>query len=88
MIKNISKYCLIGAVALGLGSCTNDFEEINSNPNATTTPIASALLTNAINSVPATVTATQGNHYVQYLANSQYTSADNNQTVRYDYGGW
>ena len=89
MIKNISKYCIMGMVAVGIVSCDPaDFGDKNVNPNATTTPIAGALLTNAINSVDDVVNATQGQHYVQYLANSQYTSADTYQTVEFDYGGW
>ncbi len=89
MIKNISKYFIIGLLAVGIVSCDpGDFGDLNDNPNATTTPIASALLTNAINSVDDVVNATQGQHYVQYLANSQYTSADNYQTIQWNYGGW
>ncbi|MCA6078216.1 SusD/RagB family nutrient-binding outer membrane lipoprotein [Fulvivirga sedimenti] len=89
MIKNISKFCLVGLVAVGITSCDPaDFGDTNVNPNATTTPIAGALLTSAINSVDDVVNATQGQHYVQYLANSQYTSADTYQTVEWSYGGW
>jgi len=47
-----------------------------------------ALLSNAINDADNVVNSTQGQLYVQYLANSQYTSADNYQTIQWSYGAW
>ena len=72
MNKHILKFGLVGVMAFAVASCDpGDFGDLNDNPNATTTPIASLLLTNAINSVDDVVNSTQGQHYVQYLANSQ-----------------
>lgn len=84
------KYLSISLLILGMLACDpGDFDDdITINPNASTTPITSNLLTNALTNVPAIVNATQGQHYVQYLANSQYTSADNYQTINWDYAGW
>lgn len=76
-------------ITFGVSSCDiGDFGDTNVNPNQTTTPITSALLTNSINSLKGTIDATQGQLYSQYLANSQYTSADNYQTIIFNYGGF
>ncbi|UZD24491.1 SusD/RagB family nutrient-binding outer membrane lipoprotein [Algoriphagus halophytocola] len=89
MKKSISKYILIGMVTLGVASCDiGDFGDTNVNPNQTTQAIPSSLLTNSLTSLGGTVSATQGQLYSQYLANSQYTSADNYQTIIFDYGGY
>ncbi|MCE7055807.1 SusD/RagB family nutrient-binding outer membrane lipoprotein [Algoriphagus sp. AGSA1] len=87
MKKSISKYMLIGMVTVGVASCDiGDFGDTNVNPNETTQAIPSSLLTNSINSLKGTVDDPQGSLYSQYLANSQYTSADNYQTIIFDYG--
>jgi len=89
MIKNIFKFITIGLITVGAASCDpGDFGDMNVNPNETTEPLPDALLSQAINSVDDVVNATQGQLYVQYLANSQYTSADNYQTIQWSYGGW
>jgi hypothetical protein len=89
MKKSILKYILIGMITFGVSSCDiGDFGDTNVNPNQTTTAITSSLLTNSINSLKGTIDATQGQLYSQYLANSQYTSADNYQTIIFDYGGF
>ena len=86
----IYKYLGISLLALCLVACDpGEFDDdITINPNASTVPITSNLLTNALTVVPGSVSATQGQHYVQYLANSQYTSADTYQTINFDYAGW
>lgn len=89
-MKNIYKYILVSVLSVGMVACDlSDFDDTNVNPNETTTANAGNLLTNAIvNNISGTITATQGQHYVQYLANSQYTSSDNYQTVQFSYNGW
>ncbi len=47
MKKNIKKYILLGAVFLGLGSCSH-FDELNTNPDAATTVSSEMLATNLI----------------------------------------
>jgi hypothetical protein len=89
MKKSISKYLFIGLLAVGVTSCDlGDFGDTNVNPNQTTKAITSSLLTNAINSLPGTINATQGAQYVQQIASSQYTSSDNYQTIIFSYGGY
>lgn len=92
-MKRLHKYILITFIAALLVACdVSDFDDINVNPNATSEPNAAILLTNGIVfsnnvdfNIAATVYATQGQLYVQYLANSQYTAADTYQTVQFSY---
>lgn len=89
MKKSISKYILVGMIAVGVTSCElGDFGDTNVNPNQTTQAIASSLLTNTINGLKGTIDDPTGSLYSQYLANSQYTSADNYQTIIFNYGGY
>ncbi len=89
MKNTINKYFVIALLSVGIVACDpGDFGGTNDNPNATTTPIPGALLTNAINGLDNTVNDTQGQLYVQYLANSQYTDADTYQTVQFSYNGY
>ncbi|WP_268035994.1 SusD/RagB family nutrient-binding outer membrane lipoprotein [Algoriphagus sp. PAP.12] len=88
MKKSISKYIFIGLLAVGVTSCDlGDFGDTNVNPNQTTKPITSSLLTNSLNSLKGTIDDPTGSLYSQFLANSQYTSADNYQTIIFNYGG-
>ena len=92
-MKRLDKHILIAVFSGSMIACdVSDFDDLNVNPNETTTPNAAILLTNGIvfsdNSnfnIAGTVNATQGQLYVQYLANSQYTSADTYQDVRFSY---
>ena len=82
VLKNISSKILVALIAVGLFSCSlSDFGDLNEDPNNTTVPQTNNLLTSALRNLPGTRNATQGQLYVQYLANSQYTSADNYATV-------
>ena len=96
-MKRIYKLVLLVIFSAYTVACdVSDFDDINVNPNETTSPNTANLLTNAIVSthnntnfnIAGTVNATQGQLYVQYLANSQYTSADTYQTVQFSYNGW
>lgn len=81
---------LIAASLLAVQSCTKfeDFGNTNTNPNATTSPITSALLTNALgnmtgaatpvsigNTVWGTGLTISGGLYAQYFSETQYTEA-------------
>lgn len=89
MKNSISKYILVGMIAVGVTSCDlGDFGDTNVNPNQTTQAIPSSLLTNTINGLKGTIDDPTGSLYSQYLANSQYTSADNYQTIIFNYGGY
>jgi hypothetical protein len=79
------------AVALVLASCNwDELGELNQNPNQSTTPKTRALLTNSIQAMlggtavlAPTILSTQSALYAQHVANKQYTSADNYQTINF-----
>lgn len=86
-MKKISILTL--ALSMVLLSCNwDDFGDLNVNPNASTTPKTSALLTNSLLSTGSAITVTTGALYAQFLANKQYTSEDNYQTVNFPSDGW
>ena len=72
---------VLAASLLLVQSCTKfeDFGDTNQNPNATTEPITSALLTNVLAGLPNTVwgngISINGGLYAQYFTESQYTEA-------------
>lgn len=71
-------YILLGASMLAT-SCDalSDFGDMNDNPNATTQPITSALLTNVLSGVAgyASNNHYQPGLYAQYISETQYTEA-------------
>ncbi len=84
MKNNINKYLLLVGLGTALLSTTGCFKKLgdygtmNSNPNATTAPITSALLTNAIANLNTGVWdqggfRTSNGLYAQYFAETQYT---------------
>lgn len=86
-MKKISILTLM--LSMVLLSCNwDDFGDLNVNPNASTTPKTSALLTNSMLSTGSVITATTGALYSQFLANKQYTSEDNYQTVNFSSDFW
>lgn len=80
--KTIAAATLIGAVSIG---CTQDFDEINDNPNATTTPLSYGVF-NAANKMVTDATRNSFESgrlalpWVQYSAQNNYTEED-----RYQY---
>ena len=73
-MKNI-KYNLIIAFTLVcfLQACSKvDFGDINDNPNASTIPVTSALLTNAQIALQGPVADTRAGTYCQYISETQY----------------
>lgn len=78
--------CFFAALlVLFTGGCDmGDFGDTNENPNATTVPITSALLTNALTNTNSTFVI-EG-LYSQYLSESQYT--DLSRYSRREYGFW
>lgn len=71
----------IAVSLLAVQSCTKfeDFGNTNNNPNATTSPITSALLTNALSGIGNTVwtngITVSGGLFAQYFSETQYTEA-------------
>lgn len=79
--KKIIFGALIASSLLGVQSCTKfeDFGNTNNNPNKTTEPVTSALLTNALSGIGNTVWGNgitiMGGLYAQYFSETQYTEA-------------
>lgn len=73
------KISVLGLAALMLGSCTNDFEEINTNGNAPTEVPASLLLPGVMRSMANEIVGTGwgiGNIVVQHTAKIQFVNED------------
>ena len=84
--------CLI---LVGLGSCTDDFEEINTNPNSPVEVPTSYLITQAERSLvdlvlgeSAAQIGTLGSHYIQHLSQTQYTDVTRYDDVRTSFYGF
>ncbi|MBL7857651.1 MAG: SusD/RagB family nutrient-binding outer membrane lipoprotein [Cyclobacteriaceae bacterium] len=86
-MKKIFSYFML-PVLLIVASC-DDFGDINVNPNASTTPLTSALLTNAQSTLGGSTTGganfTAG-LYAQYFSLTQYTEASLYATQNVDWG--
>ena len=77
-------YTITISAAFLLGSCNwDDYGDLNVNPNEATVPKTSALLTNAQITIGGIMSSSNAALYAQHLANKQYTSGDNYQTVNF-----
>lgn len=74
-MKKIAKYILTPLLLVGVGC--SDFGDIDKNPNASETPLTSALLSNALNGVGGASAGAAGSFsaglYAQYFSETQYT---------------
>lgn len=89
-LKNINNKILTAILAVALVACDiNDFGDLNKDPNNTTTALTSLMLTSVLRSFPRTMAGSNsGMFYVQYVGNTQYTDADNYQSIRFSYNGF
>jgi hypothetical protein len=84
------------ASLLAVSSCDKikDFKDLNDNPNQTTTPITSALLTNVEAGMGANLVFdagginTGGGLYSQYFSETQYTEVSRYNKPTYNYDGY
>jgi Starch-binding associating with outer membrane len=72
-MKKIKIYTLSALLAV-VASC-GDFGDINVSPNAATTPLTSALLTNSLTAIGGTTALVLPGLYAQYFAETLYTDA-------------
>ncbi|MEP7267706.1 MAG: SusD/RagB family nutrient-binding outer membrane lipoprotein [Saprospiraceae bacterium] len=87
-MKNSIKNILIIGLAFFIGSCSlSDFGDINKNPNATTVPVTSALLTNTIAGLGGWPAAPVEGLYAQYFSETQYTDVSLYSARQVDYTG-
>lgn len=90
-MKNITKKLIYGLMAaVMLTACDpSDFGDLNVNPNATKTPVTSALLTNVLSGIYSNTSFyTERCLYAQYLSNSQYPEGSQYQTITADFSGY
>jgi len=78
--------------ALGLSSCTDDFQEINTNPNSPVEAPTSYIITEAEGSLVGDLLGQSaigeiGQHYAQYLSQTQYTDVTRYNTVESSFYG-
>lgn len=78
MKKNLIKYFVVLVMGVPLFFSTGcdkatDFGDINNDPNQTTSPITSALLTNVLSGMGGYVSSTRAGLYCQYFSETQYT---------------
>ena len=85
---------VLGVTSMAMVGCEkgiDDFGTINRNPNATTVPITSALLTNVLansaNNVWGSGINTTAGLYCQYMAETQYTDISRYATPTLDWNG-
>ena len=99
MIPKINKLIImvgLGTTLLTTTGCfkhLGDYGSTNNNPNATTSPITSALLTNAINGLNTGVWdaggfRTTNGLYAQYFAETQYTEASRYAKPTFNFDGF
>ena len=86
---------MLGISALGFTGCKkgiDDFGTINRNPNATTIPITSALLTNVLAGIGSNVWGdainTTAGLYCQYMSETQYTDISRYATPTLNWDGY
>lgn len=73
IFNHIGFYIVSCALVFAVSSCDPaEFGDLNDNPNATTVPVTSALLTNAISGIGAPVANTTAGSYAQYFSETQY----------------
>ena len=75
-MKNLFKSISLIAFAFLFSTCSlSDFGDVNKNPNATTVPVTSALLTNVLSGLGGWTQGMNEGLYAQYFSESQYTDA-------------
>lgn len=93
-LRNIIYAAMIAASLPVLQSCEKikDFDDVNNNPNATTEPITSALLTNALAGLGNTVwgngLTVDAGLFAQFFSETQYTEASRYSKPVYNMDGF
>jgi len=86
-MRPIKSLTLVTLLAVLLVSC-DDFGDLNNDPNNPSQVRTELLLTNAQRSMSDVVGAVNGTLYVQYIAETQYTDAQEYRTVNANFNGW
>lgn len=73
LFNHITFYVVSFTLVFLVSSCDPaEFGDLNDNPNATTVPVTSALLTNAISGIGAPAANTTAGAFTQYFSETQY----------------
>ncbi len=90
-LNNVYKKMLMVMTIVAIVSCNpSEFGDINVDPNNTINPETSALLTSSLRSIRTTTapngrSTRAGQHYVQYVGNTQYTGDDNYDAIKFSF---
>ena len=87
IFNNFSSMLLIASLLVASSCEPSDFGDLNVNPNATTVPVTSALLTNAISNMGGAATFVRGGLFCQYYSETQYTEASLYATPQFGFAG-
>jgi len=82
-----TKHYTIALLLLFIG-CTDDFGDMNVDPNNPSDVLSDLLLTSALKSVSSNAGAVTGALYVQYFAETQYTEDSRYGTEQFDFTSW
>jgi hypothetical protein len=82
-MKRITTSILIAALVMGCGN----FGDLNTSPNASTTPLTSALLTNVLTQIGSTTSFITPGLYAQYASETLYTDASRYSQQDVDWSG-
>ncbi len=94
IFKNIYKTILLLLAVVAVSCNPSDFGDTNDDPNNTTSPQTSLLLTSTLRAIRTTRApngrnSRAGMHYVQYVGNTQYTGDDNYDAIKFgDFNTW
>jgi hypothetical protein len=87
-MKQSFKSIFIVAAAVLFSTCSlSDFGDLNRNPNATTVPVTSALLTNALSGLGGWTQGMNEGLYSQYFSETQYTDASLYSVIQVNFAG-
>lgn len=87
-MKQSFKSIIIVAAAVLFSTCSlSDFGDLNRNPNATTVPVTSALLTNTLAGLGGWTVGMNEGLYSQYFSETQYTDASLYSLIQVNFAG-
>lgn len=87
-MKNSFKSIILVATAFLFSTCSlSDFGDLNRNPNATTVPVTSALLTNVLSGLGGWAQGMNEGLYSQYFSETQYTDASLYSLIQINFTG-
>lgn len=86
-MKTSKKIVIVSLLTVLLISC-DDFGDLNVDPNNPSQVRTELLLTNAQRSMSDVVGAVMGTIWIQYIAETQYTEAQEYRSVNADFNGW